>query len=67
MSTLLLFIGGSGSNWNCDLLNWLTFPFPFWLLARLKSLGIPGVDLKSLSIPGVDLKCLGVQVLGLIA
>jgi len=53
MSTLLLFIGGSGSNWNCDLLNWLTFPFPFWLLARLKSLGIPGVDLKSLGIPGV--------------
>jgi len=40
MSTLLLFIGGSGSNWNCDLLNWLSFSFPFWLLARLKSLGI---------------------------
>ena len=41
MSTLLLFIGGSGSNWNCDLVNWLTFSFPFWSLARLKSLGMP--------------------------
>jgi len=40
MSTSLLFIGGTGSNWNCDLVNWLTFSFPFCLASRLKSLSI---------------------------
>ena len=48
MSTLLLFIGGSGSNWNCDLPNWLSFSFPFWLLARLKSLGMPRDPLNNI-------------------
>jgi len=40
MSTLLLFIGGTGSNWNWQIVNWLTFPFPFGLSSRLKSLGV---------------------------